>query len=119
MNKYLEAEKELAELLGWEHVIYHACYGLEGYRQDYVKEKIPQWCKDSTAAFELLVKYEINVQYFKEDPSYEDSTYCVASVLDEFQDVIFDIDEDWATSYKLTAVRFAIVKAVIMKLKRK
>lgn len=119
MDKYLEAEKRLAELLGWK----------KEYRGEYqfqVKMAIdlkgsehadyPQWCRDWTACGPLMVEYNLS-------PEFDNKHGCVSIEYHEraYNDYhgYYRVHEHYANHpTKDTAVRYAIVHAVIAKLEQ-
>lgn len=122
MNIYLEAEKELAELLGYLDVDtnrYTACNWIKTGGNTLTGEHpngcgrvlIARWCSDSAAAFELMVEHGLAVYV----DNHEQGCQCVeveeytnhSRILVNFSD---HVD-------KTTTTRYAIVKAVIAKLK--
>lgn len=110
LDKYLEAEKRLAELFGW-HGIWLAQNGTTfiGRKEDGNskflpggQDTLPQWCRDDAAAFRLMVEHEIRPYYW-----HIRGTVSVENL---------DIEIAYADHPdKDTAVRYAIVQAVIKK----
>jgi hypothetical protein len=104
MDKYLEAEKRLAELLGYE-IKYPLGHDFGPvFHKDGKVSGHPKWCRDWNACGPLMVEHEIT--------PHPKTTGCLArsgyapDVLVLYSD---HPDED-------AAVRFAIVHAVIAKL---
>lgn len=106
MDKYVEAEKRLAELLGWTH---HAEENRVGPRwrspsADWLTRR-PRWTRDNATAFALMVEHGIRV-----------------SPASDFVTAKHDIDGDFlVVEYsdhpdRETAVRYAVVQAVIARL---
>lgn len=110
MNKYLEAEKRLAELKG------HANTAFLGLHQvqcaltpsNEIKKQLPRWCRDNAAAFALMVEHGCypqengtgSVAIWQEG---QFKPYLAGTIISQHPD-------------KETAVRYAIVMAVIAKL---
>lgn len=114
MNKYLEAEKKLAELLGWTHLKSHEVEGhpkqfrCEGIRPEYPHGPIVEvisWTRDDAAAFQLMVAYGCYPDSFKNQiwVGDGDCPHMQCENIENHPD-------------KLTATRYAIVMAVISKL---
>lgn len=107
MGIYLEAEKRLAELLGWTNIDPYCSRGnWFGYKGGEAYT-VPRWTQNDAEAFKLMVEYE---QYpFQPD----DGVIVVASGLSSpsYYTVIIEDHID-----KATAVRYAIVMATIRKL---
>jgi hypothetical protein len=61
MDKYIEAEKRLAELLGWKGIIQlgECLFGSDNETppNPYKSQAVPQWCRDNSAVFELMVEH--------------------------------------------------------------
>lgn len=112
MDKYLEAEKELAIALGYTNFQRFESSGMpvSGHIAGVVTP-LKQWTRDSAAAFELSVEHVLTVRVFINcvviETHYDEETYVEERTL-------FKHFED-----KFSAVRYAIVKAVIAKLKGK
>lgn len=113
MDKYLEAEKRLAELLQPDCAV---SYKDAGYFQWNRKHKpmpnfvgfVPQWCRDNAAAFALMVEYGLTVH------TEDDATVCV-----HWPEGVAGLGFDYCDHpTKDTAVRYAIVHAVIAKLEQ-
>jgi hypothetical protein len=104
MDRYLEAEKRLAGLLGWKPVA-----GTQGWHDpkgDY-RLMLPQWCRDWGDCGPLMVLHGCY-------PEFDESrNVAIAYYLNGNKCLLIDAfdypDRD-------TAVRFAIVQAVIAKL---
>lgn len=107
MDKYLEAEKRLAELLGWVYVPPQA---LEDYvwlhqpSNEWVDP--PPWCRDDAAAFKLMVEHGAQPSF------YDDETMV------DFRSAKSPVRHEARADHpdRETAVRYAIVQAVIAKL---
>lgn len=106
---YLEAERQLAELLGWKDIHQNKIEnGWQGFLINNQNiSKIPSWTKDDSAAFALMIRYRVSLEITEH--------IVFASVTDQEKVIInYSIHSDEAT-----AVRYAIVSAVIMKLESK
>ena len=104
MNIYLEAEKELAIALGYTNFQRFESNGMPvSGSVDGVVTHLKQWTRDSAAAFDLMVEYGIDItlqyKFVWADEIYIAKSFC-----------------DFDTAQTL---RYAIVKAVIAKLKGK
>ena len=107
MDKYLQAEKELAELLGWKDVGTGVLEGLSGRPPKPTGgkfwHKVPNWTGDNAAAFTLMVEQRllVSVDDVEIEANFGGSTFIrIADHPD-----------------KEAAVRYAIVQAVIAKLR--
>lgn len=118
MDKYMEAEKELAELLGWKELRKPSMHNKNwlGISPDDNPNSefgyspyVPLWCSDSAAAFDLMVEQELKAEVWK------GCAWIGNSDEPEFQ--CEEIHDDHGGSAQM-AMRYAIVKAVIAKLKR-
>lgn len=117
MDKYLEAEKRLAELLGWKCVQLggsldglsmpenwlHGIWPIDGEGG-----LVPQWCRDWSACGPLMVEH--GVWPFIQPDGYVD-TFISGMEPDPDIDTPLSDHPD-----RETAVRYAIVQAVIAKL---
>jgi hypothetical protein len=110
MSDLQRLEKSLAELLGWTHI-----QGSTGCHPVYTtfREKLPRWTADDAAAFQLLVEYDI---FLDENHMFGKCTR--GDHVGEWSYANCYKPEDGTSYYpdKATAVRVAIVKAVIAKL---
>jgi hypothetical protein len=116
MDKYIEAEKRLAELKGFFDIEESKLYG---YQQIFMgrwgteekhKQHIPRWTRDDAAAFRLSVEHEVNITYYKDEVMVDLRGSCSSDFAHEL----------WADHPdKATAVRYAIVQAVIAKLEKR
>lgn len=105
MDKYIEAEKRLAELLGWHSIDVVSNGNMWGDKTPkknvtYVGIRVPQWTRDWAACGSLMVEHEISVLQSPVGVSTTGVGY-----------VNFNDHPD-----KDAAVRYAIVMAVIQKL---
>jgi hypothetical protein len=102
VNIYLEAEKELAIALGYTNFQRWEANGMpvSGHIDGFVTP-LKQWTRDSAAAFDLMVEYEINVSLHHKFVWADE--ICVAKSFCDFDEA--------------QTMRYAIVKAVIAKLK--
>lgn len=114
MDKYEIADLELAKLLGWVHIITNKHSRiLVGCKRDDLRDfPIPLWTQDNGECFRLTVEHSLSV-YIDDHPEgcscvevewYFPSRGQYVANLQDFQD-------------KLAATRYAIVQAVIRKLK--
>jgi hypothetical protein len=106
---YLEAERQLAELLSWRDIRLNKLEnGWEGYLvNNQVLSRVPSWTKDDAAAFALMLRYRISLDITEH--------IVFASATDQEKVIInYSIHPD-----ESTAVRYAIVSAVIKKLEGK
>lgn len=105
MDKYLEAEKRLAELLGWEdHTALNGVWRTP--RFNYVPSyEVPQWCRKWNACGPLMVEHVYRMQI-------------ITDVLDPQVTINMHVESINDHPDKDTAVRFAIVQAVITKLEK-
>lgn len=107
MDKYIEAEKRLAELLGGTELRYGSMGWWEG-KIDGELVDFADWCRDDAAAFRLMVEHEICLEW--------DSNRVFALHIDSCV-VWVRVKSAYADHPdKETAVRYAIVQAVIKKL---
>lgn len=111
MDKYILAEKELAELLGYSRLTYphfsiDQCWAGFPYGKYKDEEYIPRWARDDAEAFRLTVEHNVCPQEFKG---------CIW--IGNGDDTCFQCEPLENHPDKLTAVRYAIVQAVIAKLK--
>lgn len=118
MNIYLQAEKELAELLGWTNIVHgdsHCKFGgyLSGreFQNDDFQTRLPQWTQDDAYAFALMVEHELDISFYMFGVNAVDSNYPDKYVGAE---KVADHSNDWKQ-----ATRYAIVQATIHKLKGK
>lgn len=117
MNKYLIAEKRLAELRGYKEIFRLTVDGVEHGGLHYNRstftgaEQVPRWCRDWNACGPLMVEYRCFP-----DTTNGDAEFNCVSARDmsnphkryvEYVEQHPDID---------TAVRYAIVRALIAKL---
>lgn len=114
-DKFLEADKELAELLGYTNVRQTKFYKerLSGVMSvDEGRDSFARWTQDDASAFRLAVQYECFPKM-----------YALSIVVEKLQYSTREIQEYYSVAEledfpdKLSAVRFAIVQAVINKLK--
>jgi len=114
MDKYLALEKRLAELLGYRDIFRLKVDGVEHGGLHYNKstftggEKVPRWTRDWSACGPLMAEHGLATQVQNELHTAQVSTVDGPIVLriERFAD---HPDKD-------TAVRYAIVQAVIAKL---
>lgn len=105
---YIEAERQLAELLGWKDIHLNTLENSwQGFLINKSISKVPCWTKDDAAAFSLMIRYRVSLEVTEH--------IVFASVTDQ---------EKVITNYSMhndeaTAVRYAIVCAVIKKLESK
>lgn len=100
MNKYFEAEKRLAELLKFGPLAQH------GDRLFWRAGEVPRWTRDNAAAFALMVGHEVLTTY---------EAKRVNAWRNNKPGLIISVDYDRHPDRE-TAVRYAIVMAVIAKL---
>lgn len=117
MDKYLQAEKELAELFGWtgirKHCELHTLIGQPPKKKLQYLVDVPKWTKDDGEAFRLAVEHNITPN------SQIHPTYVTVMCWQHFPNLEIHIAERVADHpNKLTAVRYAIVQSVIAKLKK-
>jgi hypothetical protein len=108
-NLYLESERQLAELLGWKNLqLNNLKNGWEGYLvNNQIISKVPAWSKDDAAAFSLMLRYRVSLELTEH--------IVFASTTDQEKVIInYSIHSDEAT-----AVRYAIISAVIRKIESK
>lgn len=110
MNIYLEAEKELAIALGYNNFQRFESNGMPvSGSVDGVVTPLKQWTRSSAAAFELAVEHVLTIRVFINcvviETHYDEENYTEARTL-------FKHFED-----RFSAVRYAVVQAVIAKLK--
>ncbi len=118
MNKYQEAEKELAELLGWTNIetgykfctVYVHCLLGDNPNHKYFKG-IPRWCSDDAEAFKLMVEHDCYPDCNDDDVMASHSRCMSADLFTPAYTLISEHPD------KFTAFRYAIVQAVIAKLK--
>lgn len=109
-EKSLAADKELAELLGWTNLKeteFKSPHDYLGVSSKGLEEYITRWTQDDASSFQLMVEHDITVEVFHKQIWATDS-------------YVNDVTDCFAVSYfpsKAAAVRFAIVQAVINKLK--
>lgn len=108
MNKYEQADRELAELLGYTRIDkldngQFICF-LPGCLHS--NAFMPRWTQDDGECFLLMVEYEIPVDNWR-------GSCWVGSGDDSF----FQVEQYNNHKDKATATRYAIVQAVISKLK--
>lgn len=119
-QKALELDKELAELLGWHRIMTVNCtddmsyYDPRGFligdnpSECKVRAILPRWTQDNHSAFGLIVEYDICVHY--------DYDNCVTTRWD--RNLNCDMEFEYVNfPDKLSAVQYAIVQAVVNKLK--
>lgn len=112
MDKYVEAEKKLAGLLGWTYKQPRrigVSYGW--FRPDGVMHiSPPEWCRYNAAAFALMVEHGVR-------PTVLGDSHVFADIIDDrgkiLANVMTTLDQHPS---KEAAVRYAIVMAVIAKL---
>lgn len=117
----INLDKELAELLGWKiiterltsfpnvGVVYKHCF-ISGINPNYPygdNFELPCWTQNDAAAFQLMVEHEIDVMNYHEGMAALDTDYPDTQCGVLFKD--FPSKQD--------CVRFAIVHAVVNKLK--
>jgi hypothetical protein len=109
MNIYKEAEKELADLLGWTDMYWLRDDCLLGVSPTDRKAmvKVTGWCSDNNESFKLMVEYEINIK------NYYNSVYATFDLL--HNGAYGNIDEH--NQDRALATRYAIILSVITKLK--
>lgn len=108
MNKYLLAEKELAELLGWTFVQpWGDCKIMGKPPVGETDTHIPLWTQDKAAAFDLVDKYKINITFAD---NWGLSTYIEGQIQGYHHDLADHVDSG-------TALRYAIVITTIQKLR--
>jgi hypothetical protein len=108
-NLYLEAERQLAELLGWKDIRLNKLEnGWEGYLiSNQIISQVPTWTKDDSAAFSLMLRHRVSLEITEH--------IVFASTTDQEKVIInYSIHSDEAT-----AVRYAIISAVIRKIESK
>lgn len=111
MNKYLQAEKELAELLGWRDIENHNGV-LTGSNRGRPITYIPQWCHDSALVFELMCEHDVAA---KPGP-HPDIVY--AHIHRPFpKQPVQEVEKIAAHPDKIMAMKYVIVKTIIAKLK--
>lgn len=112
-NKYLEAEKRLAERLGYidvkESKAMTAQGALCGWKQG--REYLPRWCRDWAACGPLIGEHELEIDCLF-PKGYISVTYKLPGN-EEYGEVFEELGRH---PDKDTAVRYAIVMAVIAKL---
>lgn len=109
MNKYLEAEKELAIALGYTNFQRWESNGMPvSGHIDGVVTPLKQWARDG-AAFDLMVEHNVHLTFAGD---FGVSTYIDGDV----EGKLFDYTDYQS---KQDCVRYAIVQAVIAKLKGK
>ena len=105
-NKYeqdcLQLDKELAELLGWTNVADSCKYGKPPNQTEYSSCPIQRWTQNDAEAFRLMVEYNVELEMF--DAFVSDFRTGPNYYYAEFPN-------------KQSTVRFAIVQAVVNKLK--
>lgn len=99
MNIYEQADKELAELLGWTFQDYQLDGNYVWYNAIADQVNPPHWTLDDGECFRLAVEYEIDVLKL----IYGHDWLLMNDMAD--------------TKDRLSAVRYAIVQSVISKLK--
>jgi hypothetical protein len=118
MDKYIEAEKELAELLGHKNIRPFPMRVSKGRKEEEITflmadgggdklsgKNLPRWCRDWSACGPLMVKHGISVEPPTDD--YQGWTYLPGLSWKIKANDHPDRD---------TAVRYAIVQTVIKKL---
>jgi len=103
---YLDAEKQLAELLGWKDIHLNKLEnGWEGCLvNEQIISRVPSWTKDDAASFSLMIRYRVSLELTKH--------IVFASTTDQERIIVnYSVHSDEAT-----AVRYAITMAVIQKL---
>lgn len=120
MDIYLEADKKLAELLGWTNITHYAIApnallgtpssedSLTGVAEGTMK--IPRWTQDNEEAFRLMVEHKISINQYS---THVQPTFDVVNGVSGIEDCY--CYHRWHTD-KITAIRYAIVQAVIAKL---
>lgn len=106
MDKYLEKEKRLAELLEYENVEEFRGILLHSSPIYGNNEPVPQWTRDPEANYRLMVEHHMV-------PFYTGKTVMVHPRKEGTQPVVAHIVDH---PDELTAVMFAVVQAVIVKL---
>lgn len=126
MDKYLEAEKRLAELLGHKNLWpfemrisrgmteeAFTCWMADGNGDKISGKNLPRWCRDWSACGPLIATYQVEVEW--PDECYTRQPTLVRALIDDGK-----YHEDLATISdhpdRDTAVRYCIVQAVIAKL---
>lgn len=107
-DKYIEAERRLAELFGWTNLSLINLKEREPWNdplQVWLCQlgAVPMWTRDNASAFALMVGQHCEPIYMCDCVLVASPAGCVSENYDEHHD-------------KESAVRFAIVKAVIAKL---
>lgn len=117
-DKYIEAEKRLAELLKYDDIIVGTGFGF-GIPTLYATEpngdlrgSLPRWIRDNAAAFALMVKQKISIDISGDEWVATLTHYGMYGVRNNSE--LYSDHPD-----KETAVRYAIVMAVIAKLEAK
>lgn len=104
MDKYLQADKELATLLGFKNITAVGEIALSGTKEVkrnlFYPMSIQRWCHDNAAAFDLMVDHDISIDL------------AFTGVRAGLPTISYSDHPD-----RNTAVRYAIVQAVIAKLK--
>lgn len=112
MDKYIEAEKKLAGLLGYHqitdgHFSDNRLSALpRGSWLESLKVVLPMWARDNAAAFALMVEHDLCVQTL---------SHFVAVLRDNLDGNLAEAEYTDHPS-KEAAVRYAIIMAVIAKL---
>lgn len=114
MDKYIEFEKRLAELLGYSSGLrIKVLVTDEEVGPLYCDGKVlPMWCRDDAAAFRLLVEYKVEINPDDISTKYHSVKYTVYAGDDLAEGLVAYADHP----DEATAVRYAIVMAVIAKL---
>lgn len=118
MNIYIEAEKKLAELLGWTNILikdegmFAGVYGSPPNPEEYgvslgQRVSMPNWVMDNATVFALMVEHEVNPTYYDDEVMIDFRSLLLKEVVH-----VFYVDH----SNKEAAVRYAIVLAVIAKI---
>ncbi len=115
MNKYIEADKDLAELLGWTEIeVIHSdsldidyLQGIDPAGRKY--QEVWHWTRNNAAAFELMCEYGIDVEHYS----------CFVKATNYWFEGEYEVEDYDNHESKQAAARFAIVQAVIAKLKGK
>lgn len=110
-QKALELDRELAGLLGWHRFYYNISNVLYGDKpnQSIVGGVVPRWSQDDGEAFRLAVEQSFDIISYKQ---------AVKVMYDDGFKQTFESEQYYKDfPDKLSAVRYAIVQAVVNKLK--
>lgn len=122
---YQDADVELAGLLGWtaiqiggqyNGIALPTCWQIGIPVGGKTKVSIPRWCVDNGNVFDLVIKYDLSIQFYPESES--DPAYVCVRNLDIHGDEITSFDADWTVQHvsKELATKYAVVKAAILKI---